>query len=244
MCLLPDGVGFVRWRRGSASGVSQANEAIPPRIFLRPLGTPLTIGMAGLAIASFVDAGYELRWVVTSQAAQVGLVLVSVPFVLQLIACLFSYLARDGAAGTALGVIACSWLALGLIHILGTPGHVSGALGLLLLSAGGVLALSAAAVGRGKPLPALVFLLTALRFVLAGIHELSAVGTWRHAAGILGLVISGLAAYCMLAFELEGQTRAPLLPTFRRGRGAAAVHEGPAAQLDQIVNEPGVRQSS
>jgi succinate-acetate transporter protein len=107
-----------------------------------------------------------------------------------------------------------------------------------------VLALSAAAVAKAKPLPALVFVAAALRFALAGIYQLSTTAAWQHASGILGLVITALAGYCLLAFELEGQSRAPVVPTFRRGRGAAAIQDGAGTQLDHVVHEPGVRQTT
>jgi len=164
--------------------------------------------------------------------------------VLQLIACVFSYLARDGAAGAAVGALATTWLAIGLVRLVSLPGEVSGALGLLLLASAGVLSLSALAVAIAKPLPALVFALAALRFALAGIYELSAAGSWQDAAGIVGLVVCGIAAYSLLAFELEGQQRTAMLPTFRRRRGAAALQAGAGAQLDGVVHEPGVRQTT
>jgi succinate-acetate transporter protein len=214
------------------------------RVFLRPIGVPLTLGMAGLAIASFMVSGLELHWIKHSQALEVGLILVAVPFILQLVACILSYLARDGAAGATLGVLATSWLALGLIHIARPDSRVSGALGLLLLIAGACIALSALVVAQAKPLPGLVFLTAALRFELSGIYQLSTASAWQHAAGIVGLVITGLAGYCLLAFELEGQNHAAVLPTFRRGRGAAAVDGGARAQIDQVENEPGVRQTT
>jgi hypothetical protein len=57
------------------------------------------------------------------------------------------------------------------------------------------------------------------------------------------VVIAG-AAYCALAFALEDQQRRPVLPTFRRGRGRAAVF-GPAAEaLDDVLHDPGVRQTT
>ena len=68
------------------------------RTFLRPIGTPLTIGMAGLAVASFAQSGLDLGWIGSDQARNIGLLLVAIPFVPQLLACIFSYLARDGAA--------------------------------------------------------------------------------------------------------------------------------------------------
>jgi succinate-acetate transporter protein len=214
------------------------------RIFLRPIGSPLTIGMSGLAIGSLVQSGFDLRWIATSQAHQVGVILLTAPFVLQLVACVFSYLARDGAAGAAVGALATTWAAMGAVHLMSSPGSRSGALGLLLLATAGVLALSSVAVFTAKPLPGLVFLLAALRFGLAGIHQLGATVAWRDAAGIVGLVVLGLAAYCVLAFELEGQQRRPVLPTFRRRRGELAVRDGVAAQLDGIAHEAGVRQTT
>jgi succinate-acetate transporter protein len=224
--------------------VTERDNNLAPRVFLRPIGVPLPLGLAGLAIASFVDSGLELHWIKHSEAIQIGLILVAVPFILQLIASVLSYLARDGAAGATLGVLATSWLALGLIHIAAPHSRTSGAVGLLLLVSGASIALSAVAVGTAKPLPALVFLAAAVRFALSGIHQLSTVSAWEHAAGILGLVVSGLAGYCVLAFELESQRRRPVLPTFRRGAGAVAIDDDPRAQLDQVVHEAGVRRTT
>jgi hypothetical protein len=51
-------------------------------IFLRPIGSPLTIGMSGLAIASLVQSGFDLRRLAKSQTHEVGLVLLTAPFVL------------------------------------------------------------------------------------------------------------------------------------------------------------------
>lgn len=214
------------------------------RIVLRPLGSPLTIGMSGLAIASLLESGLDLRWIPASQAHVVGVILLIVPFVLQLVACVFSYLARDGAAGASVGVLSTSWASVGAIHLMSSPGSRSGGLGLLFLAAGGVLVPSALAVSNAKPLPGLVFLAAGARFILSGVYQLTAVTAWRDIGGILGLVIVGLACYCVLAFELEGQHRAPVLPTFRRGRGAAAVRDDLGAQLDGLAHEAGVRQTT
>jgi succinate-acetate transporter protein len=224
--------------------VSSLSDGPSPRVFLRPIGSPLTLGMSGLAIGSLVQSGFDLRWVPTSQSLEVGLILLAVPFVMQGLAAVFAYLARDGAAGAALGVLASSWLAIGLVHVASAPGHRSGALGLMLLASGGVLTLSGVAVGTAKPLPAAVFTMTGLRFALAGIYELGAAGTWRDVAGIVGLVVVAMAGYCVLAFELEGQQRRPVLPTFRRGRGRMALLGAADAAVDDVMHDPGVRQTT
>lgn len=214
------------------------------RIFLRPLGSPLTIGMAGLAIGTLVDSGLTLRWLSLNQTHNAGLILLSVPFALQLIACVFAYLSRDGAAGAALGVLALTWFAIGLIDATSTPGSRSGALGLMLLVAGAMLVLSALAVMMAKPLPGAVIGLAGIRFIVTGIYMLGASDTWRHASGIIGLVLLGGAGYCVLAFELEGQQHRPVLPTFRRGRGRAAVFGEPSVRIDGVTAEAGVRQTT
>ncbi len=213
-------------------------------IFLRPIGSPLTLGMSGLAIASLVQSGYDLHWLAKSQTRQVGLILLAAPFVLQLLACVFAYLARDGAAGAALGVLSTSWAAIGATHLLASPGGRSGPIGLLLVAAGGLLALSTLAIATSKPLPALVFGLAATRFVLGGVYQLGGPGPWRDASGLLGLVVLGLAAYCVLAFELEGQQRAPVLPTFRRGLGRLATAAALGTETDGVAREPGVRETT
>jgi succinate-acetate transporter protein len=213
-------------------------------VVLRPLGSPLTLGMSGLAIASLVQSGVELHWTPPDQTFQAGLILVAVPFVLQLLACIFSYLARDGATGAAVGVLATSWLAIGLIHIAAKPGATSAALGLLLLAAGGALGAAAAAIASSKPLPGAIFAAAALRFAIAGVYQLSTITFWEHAAGVLGLLVTALALYATLAFELEGQRERPVLPTFRRGRAAAAIRDGAGSDRDRLVTEPGVRETT
>jgi uncharacterized protein len=216
-------------------------DAPAPRILLRPIGSPLTIGMSGLAIASLVESGLDLRWVPSAEAVQAGLILIAVPFVLQLLATIFSYLARDGAAGAVIGVLAATWLALGLCHATAGTGHPIAVLGLLLVAAGGVLALSSISVGVGKPLPGTVFMLAAVRFGLTGVYELSGGTFWRDIAGIVGLVVCAGAAYCVLAFELEGQQRRAVLPTLRRGRAAELAI---SRQLEGLAREAGVRQTT
>jgi hypothetical protein len=128
--------------------------------------------MSGLAMASLVQSEFDLRWIEVTQATEVGLILLAVPFVVQLLASVFSHMAGDGAGGAIVGVLATTWAAIGLVHVTSVPGSRSGALGLGLLAAALVLALSAIAVAVGKPLPGFVLLGAAARFALPGIYEL------------------------------------------------------------------------
>jgi hypothetical protein len=200
--------------------------------------------MAGLTVASLLQSGLDLRWISTNQTGAVGLILLAGPMVLQLLACIFCYLARDGATGAAVGVLATTWGGLGAVHLISNPDSRSGAVGLMMLSAGIVLALTAVAVMSEKPLPATVFLLAAVRFFLGGVDQLGGAPFWRHAAGILGLVVLGLAAYCVLAFEFEGQRGRPVLPTFRRRSAAAALDGDFPEWLGAVEHEPGVRRTT
>lgn len=214
------------------------------RIVLRPIGTPITVGMAGLAIASLVQSGLDLHWIAPTQGRDVGFILISVPFLMQGFASVLSYLARDGAAGAALGILSTTWLGYGLIHLTASPGSTSGALGLLLLAASGTLLFSGLAVTVLKPLIGLIFVVEAARWAVAGIYQLSHIHSWQHAAGIIGCVVTGLAGYGAVAFELEGEMHHPVLPTLRRANGRTAIEAGFEAQTQGVINEAGVRQTS
>jgi succinate-acetate transporter protein len=112
----------------------------------------------------------------------------------------------------------------------------------MLLAAAGILVLSALVTVSAKPLPSAVFTVVGIRFLLGGIYELGGTQAFSTAAGIAGLVVVGLSGYCMVAFDLEGIAHRTILPTFRRGRGRAALSGAPSAALDDLVHEPGVRQ--
>jgi succinate-acetate transporter protein len=210
-------------------------------VFLRPIGSPLPLGMSGLAIGSFVESGLDLHWINGAEVHQVGLILLAVPFPLQMVACVLAYLARDGTVGAALGVLAASWLAIGLVHLTADPAQTGSALGLMLLASGGALSLSAISASQSKRLTACVFMTASARFMIAGVYLLSGRGAWETVAGVLGLLLTAAAGYCVLAFELEGQRHKTVLPTFRANSGAAAIRDDFTTQVDEVEHEAGVR---
>src|SRR5690242_1612396 len=116
-------------------------------IFLRPLGSPLPLGLSGLAVASLLVSGLDLGWVPASAGHQVGMLLLVGAVPLQLLACAFALPARAAAAqaggkpllGLTLG-IASARLVLSALHELTGSGGlqtVSGIVGLVVVACAG-----------------------------------------------------------------------------------------------------------
>lgn len=202
----------------------------------------MPLGLFGLAAASFVVSGLELSWISPSQRLLVGVVLVTFPVVMQLIASVLSFLSRDGATGSALGVLAVTWLTIGAVFIVSrSPGSTSGALGLVLLVAAAALVLSAATGAMSKLLPAVVLALVGARFAASGIYQLSANENWQDVAGAIGLAVTSLALYAAFALELEGAKSKTVLPLLRRGPGELAIEGSLGDQFEGVESEAGVR---
>lgn len=213
------------------------------RVVLRPVATPLTLGFLTLAAASFVVSGLELSWVnpATNWAA-VGLVILTFVVPLQLISAVFGFLARDPVASAGMGILAGTWLAVGAVTYTGAPTMTSGAVGLLLLASASALLVPAAAGLSSKIAASAVLITAALRFYLTGVYELTDGAAWRLAAGVAGLVLTAVAGYTALAFELEGAHLRTVLPVGRRGRGRDALAGDFASQVRDVHHEAGVRQ--
>lgn len=187
-----------------------------PRIFLRPIATPLPIGMIALAVGSLILAGLQLSWIPATQGHMVALCLLTFVVPLQLISFVFGYLSRDEGTASALATLSGTWFAIGLVTLVSAPGSTSGGLGLLLIAATGALLVPLAVAASSKPLMATVIGVTALRFLLSGLYQLTAGTGWHTASGVVGLVVTALAWYSAAAFALEAGKRHAVLPVFRR----------------------------
>lgn len=212
------------------------------RVVLRPIGSPLALGFVALAAATLVVSGLQLGWVQPAEGRNVALILLGFVVPLQLLASVLGFLARDSLAGTAMGILSGSWLAVGLVLLTSPPGSTSDALGLFLLVAGTAMLLPATAALASKLVPALVLATTALRFLVTGLYQLTASSAWKAAAGLVGLLLAALAMYAAWAFELEDTAKRTVLPTLRRGKGADALHQGLLDQVAEVDHEAGVRQ--
>jgi succinate-acetate transporter protein len=210
-------------------------------VVLRPLGSPVGLGLSGLAIASLLGAGYDVGWVPTAQAHQVGLLVLVTVVPMQSIASVLAYMARDGASGGSFGLQAAAWAAFAASHLSTPPGATSAATGLVLIAAGALLALSGVTVGAAKPLVGAAVGLSGVHFVFAALYDLGGGSGWQNASGAVGLAVVAVAGYTAWASEVEEMAGRPIVPTLRRG-GARTAVEGPyREQLTDVSNEAGVR---
>jgi succinate-acetate transporter protein len=211
------------------------------RIVVRPIASPIGLGLFGLGAATLVVSGLQLGWLDKTEGSKVGVILVAFPFVAQLLASIWSTLARDGVATSAMGVLALTWLATGLVLVSSRPGQTSNALGLLLLFSSGAMALTGLVAAMSKVALGGIFLTAALRFGLGGIHQLTGHEAWEDVAGVVGLVLCALAIYGAFAAELEDAQGETILPIGRRMKGRIALDGSLDEQMKQAPNEPGVR---
>ncbi|MFF2193017.1 hypothetical protein [Streptomyces sp. NPDC058157] len=202
----------------------------PPRhvtgTVLRPIGTPVPVGFLALAGAAFVTAALQLGWAPPAERQAVAVVMVAFAFPLQLFASVLGFRARDTAFGTAMAVLAGSWLVQGALLGTGPVPGTRHVLGLFLMVTAASLLVPIAAAGTGKIAATLVIGCAALRLGAAGLHELTGGPGWEDAAGLIGLVLTATALYAAAAFALEDTRHGALLPVGRRGPRSDAVRQG------------------
>jgi succinate-acetate transporter protein len=197
-----------------------------PRLFLRPIANPLPLGFLALAAGTLVVAGLQLGWLQPAEGHDVALILIAFVFPLQLLTSVFGYLARDVVAGTAMGILAGTWLSIALVVLTNPPGSTSDALGLFLLVAGAAMLVPASAAFGARFVPFAVLTTAGLRFALTGVYELTAGGGFEKAAAWVGLALCALGLYAALAMELEEARGKTVLPVLRVRRGRAAIESG------------------
>jgi len=212
------------------------------RIVLRPIANPLPLGFIALATGTLLLSGLQLGWLKPTEGHLVATILLAFVAPLQLIASIFGFLARDAVAGTGMGILAGTWLSIALVTRDLPSAGTSDALGLMLLISAASMLIPAAAATLGKLLATAVLTTTAIRFAATGVYQLTAGAAWKEAAGLIGVVLAGLALYTAAAMLLEDVQRSTTLPTWRRGRGQASLEGNLADQLSRLEHEAGVRE--
>jgi succinate-acetate transporter protein len=202
----------------------------------------MPMGFVALAVATLLVASLNLQWIPPSEGRIVALALIAFVFPLQLSTSIFGLLARDGVAGTAMAILAGTWLTTGLVMLTSPPGATSQALGILFVISAVALAWPAIGASMGKIGVAVVLFGTVTRFATAGVYQLTGDGAWAVVTGWIGVALGMFALYAALALLLEGVAKRPVLPMGRRGMGRMAAEGGLGAQIIDLTHEPGVRQ--
>jgi succinate-acetate transporter protein len=211
------------------------------RIMLRPIGSALPLGFFSFGIGMLLLGCSAIGWIPASEQKDVGMLLMSFVFPLELIATIVAFLARDTLGATTLGLFTTSWLALGWADRSSPPGSTSITLGVYLFGFATAAFLLALMSTRGKPFFSVLLGVSVARMVLSGVYEIGGRHEWYKISGGFGIGLAALAMYGGTALGLEDALHRELLPLFRRG-GAEQAFEGYEAQLERLEAEPGVRQ--
>src|SRR3954452_7211119 len=121
------------------------------RIMLRPVGSGLPLGFFSFGIGMLLLGCSAIGWIPVSEQKDVGMLLMSFVFPLELVATVFAFLARDTLGATTLGLFTTSWLALGLSQLNSTPGSTSVTLGIYFFGFATAVLLIALLSTMGKP---------------------------------------------------------------------------------------------
>jgi uncharacterized protein len=219
------------------------SEVTRSQVVLRPVASPLPLGLLALAVATFSMAGVQLSWIGSAQVQDAGLLVLVFAVPLQALSSVVGFLARDPAASTGMALQAAGWFAIGLGTYTGRPGQPSPALGLVLIGAATVLLVPVVTAARGKLLASAVMALTCVRFYLTAAAEFTASPAWRTSAAVVGLVLAASALYAGLAFELEDSAHVTVLPTLRRREAEVAMTGDTTAEISGVEHEAGVRRT-
>ena len=213
------------------------------RITLRPIGSSIPLGAFTLVPAGMLMAGLQLGWFSTTQAKTIPILLLGFAVPLQFLASTLGFLARDALVGTGFGLFTGIWLAFGLSGVANGLGSTTPVLGVFFLSCAALFALlMAGGLAGGKAAAGAVILAGSARFLLSGLYELTSSTGVEHAAGIVGLVFVGVAAYVGVASLLEDAAHRSILPIGRRAAAKAAMNAGLDSQLRELQSEAGVRE--
>jgi succinate-acetate transporter protein len=226
----------------AAARLGTGPEGIESRVFLRPIASPLALGFLALGGATLVLSGFQLGWFAPRESMYVALALMAFGAPLQLLSSIFGFLARDPVAATGMGILAASWFTVGLVKLNAAPAATSAVLGVFLVFAGAALLVPAIGAAFGKLVPAVVLATAAVRFLLTGLYQLSANPGLQYAAGIVGLVLIGVAFYAALALAIEDVRRKTVLPVLRVGAGKVSIEGGATDQVEGVEHEAGVRE--
>lgn len=236
----------------AANGASAelANWRQQTRVFLQPIAAPSILGLFGFAVATFVLSAYLVGWYGGPATP-----LVIFPFfalwggLLQIIASIWAFRARDGLACGFHGLWGAWWLAYGFLEfmialkLIPAPARNAivpalayidfaiGAVTILLtiaaLTTNLAMATTGAALGAGA--------------VLMGVFYLVGGYFWIHGGGYVLMLSAFLATYTAFAMVLEATAGRVILPTGALRKGANVPGGHAHFPIQFTLGEPGVK---
>jgi succinate-acetate transporter protein len=212
------------------------------RITLRPIGSPLPLGLLALMCAGVLLSLEQIGALALDQGRPIALILIGFVVPLELLAAILSFLARDTVAGTGLSLFTGAWLATALVSLSSQPGATSPALGSFLFALSAAMVVLIAGASFGKAGPAVVIVFGAARFLVTGLYEVTGSTGLERAAAVLGFGLAAAALYSALATVVEDVQGEMKLPMGRRAKARDALEAPFSAQLDRLEHEAGVRQ--
>ena len=90
---------------------SDGRPHVGTRIVLRPIGSGLPLGFFSFGIGMLLLGCLAIGWIPVSEQKQVGMILMSFVFPLEVVATVMAFLARDTLGATTLGLFTTSWAA-------------------------------------------------------------------------------------------------------------------------------------
>lgn len=213
---------------------------VATRIVLRPLASPLALGVLALVLATVTLSSVQLGWVPPADRRVAAMTALVATVPLQLVASILGFLDRDIVVGTGMGVLTGTWATFGLATVSTPPGSTNRGLGVLLVTAGICMFVPAVA-GTAKLVPATVMALAGVHFTVGGGYQLTGSATWRTATGCIGLLLGLAAFYAGLALALEGSHGHTVLPLGRRGATLVDLRGEESLAARDLAAEPGVR---
>jgi succinate-acetate transporter protein len=220
--------------------IEQRDVQAMTRIVLRPIGSPLPLGFFTVAIDNVLVS--TLQWGVLPAADGRAVALIVFPaFIVQAIAGLFALAARDSISGTLMLSFATTWLIDALIFYVHPPG-AEAALGMFYVVFAVFISFMLASALAKRALAA-VLVVSAPRFLIAGIGDITGNQAVSQAGAVLGFLLAAVAMYTAFALLMEDSRGHEVLPIGRLGAARQATHGNLADELRGIERQPGVRRT-
>jgi succinate-acetate transporter protein len=220
--------------------IEQRDVQAMTRIVLRPIGSPLPLGFFTVAIDNVLVS--TLQWGVLPAADGRAVALIVFPaFIVQAIAGLFALAARDSISGTLMLSFATTWLIDALIFYVHPPG-AEAALGMFYVVFAVFISFMLASALAKRALAA-VLVVSAPRFLIAGIGDITGNQAVSQAGAVLGFLLAAVAMYTAFALLMEDSRGYEVLPIGRLGAARQATHGNLADELRGIERQPGVRRT-